>query len=1134
MNRLLRHQLPYLWRRKPFAFVMALLFITQHSFAVLAGSIQGVEEVRISINLKEATLQKVFLAIEKKSEYKFIASIERIDKKKKINVALENKSVKEVLETILDGTGLGYVQVDNNIIINDKPVTKNKSAKTSTQPSTSQAIVKEISGFVKDSQGSGIPGANILIKGSTLGTTTDAEGKYLLNVTEDNAVLIFSSIGYITQEITLNGQTVINVTLLDDVKQLGEVVVTALGIERNAKTLTYATQQISGKQLADVRDANFVNTLSGKVAGIVVTQGSSGPGSATRVVLRGNRSITGNNNALFVIDGVPVDNTVRNQVSSDFGGINGSDGASNINPDDIESMNVLKGAAASALYGSRAANGVIMITTKKGKAGKVSADINSGIAVETPFLLPKFQNTYGQGGAGVSTPNSLLSWGAPATTYPDNVKSFFRDAISANNSFGVSAGSEKVQTYMSYTNNFNQGIIPNNDLMRHTMNLRINTQITKKFSTDAKITYVNQKIENKPRSGEESSVMMNLYKVPRSVDLNEYKNFENEAGKPTYWGSSAGIYMNPYWTINRTFETEKRNRVIALGSAKYQITDWLNIQGRISYDWYADRFNRGFANNTLLFAGNGGSYYDWNNEQLERNMDLIVSGNNNIGKDFALTYNFGAGSTYQKFSQVGAGSFTLSIPNRYDLAFGSSLVRMTDYSEKELQYVFGTASISFRDYLTLDASVRNDWSSTLPAPHSYIYSAFGANFILSEAMELPEWISFAKVRGSWAQVGNDTDPYRLSQTYNFNQQGGNAGFISRSTIRPADNLKPEISSSTEFGLDLRLFKGLLGVDFTYYNSNTVNQLLRLPLAPASGFAEQFVNAGKINNKGFEFTLSASPLKGKSLTWDATLNFARNINKIIELHPDIKKATLGGNTRTTTAVVAEGGSYGDLEAYGWKTDANGRFVVNEKGLPVVSEFKKIGNFNPKFTAGFNNTFSYKNFILSFLIDGRVGGVMTSGTDGNLAYDGTSEYTTEYRDGGWVLPAVVQNAAGVVTETENTTAVNAENFWQTVSQGRYTWGEFFSYSTTNFRLREATLGYNIPTPPNSFIKNMRLSLTARNLFFLYRGSAIMDIPGLSKRKLPFDPDVNLGAGNYQGSEYGSLPSTRSLGVNLKLSF
>ncbi|WP_420148272.1 SusC/RagA family TonB-linked outer membrane protein [Spirosoma sp.] len=988
-------------------------------------------------------------------------------------------------------------------------------------------IARDISGTVKDANGTPLPGANIVIKGTSRGTTTNSSGVYTITVENSNTVLVFSAIGSLTQEIVVGDRSVIDVMLSEDSKQLNEVVVTALGIERSAKTLTYSTQTLDGKKLTDVRDANFVNTLSGKIAGLVVTQGASGPGSATRVVLRGNRSITGNNNALFVVDGVPIDNTVRAQVTSDFGGINGSDGANNINPDDIESMNVLKGPAASALYGSRAANGVIMITTKKGKAGKIAVDVNSGVQTESPFMLPKFQNTYGQGSGGTSSANSPYSWGAPATTYPDNVKDFFRDALSTNNSIGIAGGSEKIQTYASYTNNYNQGILKNNSLMRHTFNLRVGTQLSKRFSTDAKLTYTSQNIQNKPRSGEESSITMNLYKVPRSVDLNNvYNTYEDANGKPTYWTSSS-IYMNPYWTLNKTFASEKRNRMIALGSAKFNFTDWLNIQGRISYDWYGDRFNFGYANNTLLFAGPGGSYSDYTNEQVERNMDVIVSGNNKIGKDFAITYNVGAGQTYNRFSQVGASTTGLSVANRFDLAFASALTQITAYSEKELQYVFGTASVSFRDYLTVDASVRNDWSSTLPPPYSYIYSSFGANLILSEALKLPNWISFAKLRGSWAQVGNDAAPYSITPTYVFAQGGAGGGYISRNTTRPAENLKPEISSSTEFGADLRFLNGRLGVDFTYYNSNTVNQLLTLDQPRATGFASQYVNAGKINNKGFELTISGTPLK-KALAWDVSLNVARNVNTIVELLPNVKTATLGGNTRTTTAIVEVGGSYGDLQAYGWATDAQGRQLVTATGLPVVSAFKTIGNFNPKLTFGFNNTFSYKNFVLSFLIDGRVGGIMVSGTDGNLAYDGTADYTTQYRDGGWILPGVT------ATGEANTKAVTAQQFWQTVSQGRYTWGEFFAYETTNARLREFTLGYNLPVPQNWFIKNARLSVTARNLFWLYRGNAIMDIPGLANRKLPFDPDVNLSAANYQGSEYGALPSTRTLGLNLKLGF
>ena len=995
---------------------------------------------------------------------------------------------------------------------------------------------RQVTGKVNDETGAGLPGVNVVLKGSTRGTNSAGDGGFTIAVPSGNATLVFSSVGFTNKEVAVSeSMSNVTVNLEPDVKSLGEVVVTALGIERSAKSLTYATQKIDGKQLTDVRDANFVNTLSGKVAGMVITQGASGPGSAARVTLRGNRSISGNNNALFVIDGVPVDNTVQGQVTSDFGGVNGSDGASNINPDDIESMNILKGAAASALYGSRAANGVIMITTKKGKAGTVSANINSGVVVEKPFLLPKFQNIYGQGNGGVSGDKASASWGAPTTTYPDNVKDFFRTAISTNNSFGVSAGSEKVQTYMSYTNNYNQGLLPNNDLMRHTFNLRINSQITKRFSTDAKITYTNQTINNKPRSGEESAVVMNAYKVPRSVDLNTYKNYEDAAGNPTYWTTSS-IYMNPYWTTNKTKDSEKRNRTILLGSAKYQLLDWLNVQGRISYDRYDDRVSRSWANKTLLFAGPGGSFEDFTNDISERNLDVIISGNNNFGKDFALTYNFGAGQTYKRYSQVGAFANGLNVPNKFDLSFATTLQQRAAFTEKDLHYVFGTASFSYRDFFTVDVAARNDWSSTLPKPYSYFYPSFGANLVLSEAIQLPQWVSFAKIRGSWAQVGNDTDPYQLVQAYSFSQ-GGTGGFISRDDTKPAENLKPEISSSTEFGADLRFFDGRLGIDFTYYNSNTTNQLLKLALAPASGFQFQFINAGKINNKGIEVSLTAKPLKATDLTWDVTLNFARNKNTIVKLHPDIKEAPLGGGFgRTSTPIVKEGGSYGDLVAQKWAKDTQGRYLITmpddsgkNGGKPVVTtDNQYIGNFNPKFTMGLNNQFSYKKFTLSFLIDGRFGGVMTSGTEANFASDGTAAYTTNNRDGGWVLPGVGSGGEA------NTTPINAETFWTTVSGGRYSYGEFFTYKTTNVRLREISFGYNIPTGENFFIKNARISFVARNLFFIYRGSATLDIPGVEKRKLPFDPDVNLGAGNFQGVEYGNLPSSRTMGLNLKLGF
>lgn len=992
---------------------------------------------------------------------------------------------------------------------------------------TAMAQSFAVSGKVTDTNGAPLPGVNVIVKNTTTGTSTNENGEYSLNAPSGNSTLTFSFIGFTSQDIAIGGRSVINVTLSEDVTALSEIVVTALGIEREAKTLTYSTQQLDGKQLTDVRDANFVNTLSGKVAGLVVTQGSSGPGSATRVVLRGNRSLAGSNNALFVVDGVPIDNSVGSQVGSDFGAINRSDGAANINPDDIESMTILKGPAASALYGSRAANGVIMITTKKGKAGSVSTEINSGVVVETPFLLPSFQNEYGQGAGGTSSDNATSSWGGKTKTYPNNIRDFYRNAISTNNSIGVAGGTENLRTYMSYTHNGNQGILPNNYLQRHTLNLRIGANLTKKLSVDGKITYINQDLKNKPRTGENSGVVMNLLKTPRSVNLDDYKVFETETGHPTYWTAS-GIYMNPYWTINRTFDREKRNRSIILGSAKYEITDWLNIQGRISFDSYTDAYERGYSNNTLLYAAAGGNYENFVGERLERNMDVILSGNNNLGKDFSLTYNIGAGNTYNKYTEVGGLATGLSVQNKFNLNFATVLTPVAAFSEKELQYVFGTASLSFRDYLTIDGSLRNDWSSTLPRPYSYTYYSAGANLILSDAVQLPTWISFAKIRGSWAQVGNDTGPYQLLPSFAYTP-GGVGGYISRGTTLPNANLKPEISSATEFGLDLRFFNGRLGFDFTYYNSNTANQILTLALANASGFANQRINAGIIRNRGVEMMITGRPLRDGDLTWETNLNFGRNVNKVVELHEDIKQAWIATVVRTAGVAVHEGGSYGDLYGYGWERDAQGRYVVGPNGLPVsATEPVYLGNFNPKFTLGWNNSFNYKNFVVNFLIDGRVGGAMTSGTEANLAYDGTADYTTHHREGGWVLDAVTREGQ------PNSTPINAEAFWQTVSQGRYSWGEFFTYSTTNFRLRELSVGYNIPTGNNFFIKNARISLVARNLFFLYRGYATMDIPGIPKRKLSFDPDINLGAGNYQGIDYGNLPSTRTVGLNVKLGF
>lgn len=1000
-----------------------------------------------------------------------------------------------------------------------------------------------VRGTVTSSDGEPVIGANVIELGSNNGTVTDLDGNYQLKV-GPNAILEFTYTGYVSQKFTVGTQTIINVTLAEGVA-LSEIIVTALGISRERKSLSYAAQTIQGGQLTQVRDANFVNTLQGKVAGLVVTSASSGVGGATRVNLRGNRSIQSSNNALFVVDGVPVDNSTPGQVGNDFGGYNGSDGVANINPDDIESINVLKGAAASVLYGSRAANGVILITTKKGDAGAISVDVNSGAQFDAPLTLPHLQNEYGQGNGGVFGARASASWGPKMNNQavidwtgksqgmvpqPNNISDFFQIGTSFNNSVGIKGGTDKVKSYFSFTNNQAAGVVPGNTLDRNTVNLRISTNLSKKFSTDAKVTYVNQILNNKLRSGEESSEVMNLYKTPRSIRIEDMKNYESEAGVPTYWTSSS-IYMNPYWTINRTSADEERTRTTGLVSATYQINDYIKVLARVGLDQYTDKGENTFFNNTLLFAWLGGTYQKSFRQVQERNSELLLIGNKKLNNKVKLSYTFGVADVARKsdFTQTSANG--LLVPNKFDLGFARNLAVGTGFIERDLQSVFGSVQVSLNDYLYFDVTARNDWSSTLPAPHSYFYPSLGLTAVLSDMVELPSFISFAKLRGSYTRVGNDAAPYLLTQTYSFSQ-GGVGGFINRDATQAFDELKPELTTSLEFGFDGRFFDNRMGLDVTFYKTNSINQLLSLPLAPATGFSNQYINAGDIENSGVELTLTGSPIKKNDLTWDVMLNYARNVNAIVALHPDIKQTFISsGFVRTAGVLVKEGGAYGDLYADGWARTPSGQLIMDGAGKPLVSSSQEyLGNFNPKFTLGLNNAFSFGKIRLNVLVDARIGGVMTSGSDASLAFDGSSAITTAYREGGWVLPGVTLSNNEYIP---NTSPINAETFWTTVSKGRYSWGQVFTYDATNVRIREAAVGYDI-TINSQYVKKATLSIVARNLFFLAKGNAIIDIPGIPTRKMWFDPDVNLGTGNYQGVEFGTLPSSRSIGLNLSLSF
>ena len=1022
---------------------------------------------------------------------------------------------------------------------------------------TAGAFAQTVTGKVTSAgDGNPMPGVSILLKGTSSGTSTDVDGKFSLNVSDPtNAVLVISFIGYATQEVAIQSRTTVDVLMNEDVSQLNEVVVTALGVQRETKTLVYATQTVKPQQLTEVRDANNVlNSFAGKIANVQINQGSGGPGSGARIVMRGNRSIQGSNNALIVVDGVPINNNTNSAANNDFGSVQSSDGASNINPDDIESVTVLRGASAAALYGSQAGNGVIVITTKKGTKDKITVNVNSGIVAENAFVLPKVQNTYGQGQGGVLDGSSARSWGArmdgtPYTNYlgqarnyspqPDNIKDFFRTGVSLNNSIGVQGGSEKMQTYLSYTNKKSQGIVPKNDLMSHTLNLRLSNQISKKLSTDAKVTYINQVIKGRPRTGEENAAVIDMYQTPRNVALSDVKNFEytNNTGlpRPTNWPATLpSIYQNPYWMVNRTSIDQNRNRVMGFVTAKYQITNNIDITGRANLDRTSDLDEQKYSDTTKLWANQKGGKYEQNRTNITQQWyDVTLSGKQTITSDLKMDYRVGAiyfDNLYQSDIATADG---LYIPNKFSMGFGSAVSGDSkNTNEVQTQSVFAQASFAYKEFLFLEASFRNDWDSRLPSPYSVPYPSVGLSGIISEMVTMPQAISFLKLNANYAQVGNGGKPQIRTNTYEFQQGAGN-GFLKRSDTESIPGIKFEIVSNVELGLDARFLDNRLGFTFTYYKSNSKNQLLKIQQPVATGYAFKYINAGDIQNQGIELVLNATPVKS-NIVWDVNFNLGMNRNKIKELTPDLKQTFLADNAdfaRTATPIVQVGGSFGDLVSRHWQRDANGNFVVDATtGLPVATANPPtyLGRTTPDATLGLTNTVNYKNFSLRVLVDGRVGGIIIDGTEMNLAFDGISDVTAKNREEAWSLGGV--DATGKPVNQ----AVTAQQFWTSVSGKRYGTGEFFAYSATNFRVREISIGYNIPVPANFFIKSARFSLVARNVAWLYRGSSLLDIPGLGKRKMQIDPDMSMGNGNWQGVQIGTIPSTRSLGCNLNLTF
>lgn len=1023
---------------------------------------------------------------------------------------------------------------------------------------TSFAQDLSIKGKVQSADGY-LPGASILIKGTSRGSTTDSNGDFTLNAPA-SATLVVSFIGYKTMEIPVGSKTVFDIMLENDATQFNEIVVTALGIAREKKALGYAVQEVSGKTLTQARETNLVNSLSGRLAGVQVTNSNGAPGSSSRMIIRGASSIGSNNQPLFVVDGVPVDN-------SNFGsgtGIDYGNAAASINPDDVESINVLKGPSAAALYGSRGANGVVLITTKSGKGTKgIGVSFNSNTAFESPFRLPKWQNEYGQGakglfsyvdgtGAGVND-GVDESWGpkldgrllpqfdspiaadgtrtpTPWIAHPDNVDKFFETGRTLTNNVAITGANDKGDFRLSFTDLDQTGILPNTNYKRRTVSLNAGWNLTKKLSIRATGNYVNDGSDNRNNFG--------LYFIwfGRQVDVDKLKDY-HKPGSIYQYNWNDNYWTNPYYLLNESTRANERDRLYGNMAATYKFTDWLSLTARTGTDFYEDRRKTKTAARQAKI-GASALYDAYNEEQIfvrESNSDFLLNATHKFG-EFDITANVGGNhrSNYAQRNYMGATE--LAIPRVYNM--GNSRQRpVTENSfiKKTVNSLYAAANLGFRNYLFVDLTARNDWSSSLPSDNrSYFYPSAAVSAIITDIFDVKSAVlSFAKIRAGWARVGNDTDPYRLASTYKYENPWGSTPSLSENNALLNANLKPELTSSYEIGTDIRLWQNRIGLDMTYYKKVSSNQILDVNISNATGYLSKLLNAGKIENQGIEIQLTASPIKTDAFEWQVGLNWARNKNKVVSLANNLTTYQLNTSynplTQTTStnsfrglSVEARVGQpYGTFFGKGFLRAPDGQIVYDAQGYPMLESASRVlGNFTPDWIGGFSNTFRYKNLSLSTLIDVKHGGDIFSQSINIGRYTGVLEETTLGREDGIVGKGVVNIGTAAAPEyVANEKRISSEEYHH--KYYLLTNNENTIFDASYVKLREVKLTYMLSGQVFKKLpfRDIAISVVGRNLALL-------------KSNLPhIDPETSYyNDGNLQGIENGQIPTTRTVGFNI----
>jgi TonB-linked SusC/RagA family outer membrane protein len=1102
-----------------------MIVVSMHASAT------GFAQNDVSISYKNIELKKLLVIIQKSTPYKFLYEDAQLPKNTLVSVDFENASIGNVLDVALRHTGLSYSVLHNRLVV---------ISKTSNPVAT-------ITGSVTNSRGEPLVGATVKVKGKELAVTTDEKGNFTI-IADPNSVLVISYTGYATQEIPIGGQATVNVQLVENVGELNEVVVTALGIKKQAKELGYSTTQVAGSELTDSRVPNLANALSGQVAGVSVAGTGTGPTGSTRITIRGNTSLTTGSTPLYIIDGVPLD--VSNQGSSGkWGGPDFGDPLSMINPDDIESINVLKGVAASALYGYRGGNGVILITTKSGnKSRGIGLEINNNTTANQLIDERDFQYVYGQGSnklkpttAEQAGNTSTSSWGpkidgsdvvdfkgntVPYRAYPDNFKNFYQTGLTNQTTVSLAGTGDYGNFRLGITNMNMKEPVPNATMAQQGINFNSNFNLSDKLHVAFAGAYMFEKVKNRPWfSDSPGSVISSTLYLASSYDIRWLDPAVDETGNEILPSPGNVYFDNPYFAANYFQNTSLRNRYTGNISVRYDILDWLSATAQVS--------RNSFLNDQTVIVPTGtgweptGSMTVNQSNNRELNSSFLLEVNKKFGTQFSLHANAGANYQDNLYTAASTGG-SLDLPRWYSVKNIINHIYDADYSHYRVNSLLANADIGFRDYLFLSLTARNDWFSTLnPKTNSYLYPSAALSFVFSDAFKLPAFISFGKFRASYATSSHGTDPYKLALSYenvNINYRDLIFSHVVQSTV-PNALLKPVSISEAEVGVNMGFFNNRLNVDAAVYNKETKDDILEVAVSTTSGYNSSVQNIGKMRNRGIELLISGVAVQTPDFSWKPSFNIAMNDSKVLFLSPGVDEISLGDGdpARIGTFTIRQivGMQYGQLLGYKYKRDAAGNKIFDANGLPLrTDDIVPLGSGVYKTTGGFSNDFKYKNFIVSTLIDFKFGAKLFSVTNMDLASRGLTKQTLEGREGGYIGDGVSEGGG------KNTVAVDAQSYWQSIAGDGAVddIAEEFTYDASFIKLRNVSIGYTLPQKilKNTPIKGLTFSLVGRN------------VATLLKHTPNIDPESNLLSDAQQGVEYNPYPQIRSLGFNINVKF